>query len=116
MNVIGSRPDGWWRDRSGAMRRLVAALDRVAERRGGDWIVVFDGRRRDVGGVRVAVEWASRRGRDAADDRIVELVAAAAGERIVYTSDRRLQARVAVLGAAVRTAGRIHDLIDRSAP
>ena len=23
MNVIGSRPDGWWKDRAGAMRRLV---------------------------------------------------------------------------------------------
>ncbi len=23
MNVIGSRPDGWWRDREGAVRRLV---------------------------------------------------------------------------------------------
>ena len=31
-NVIGSRPDGWWRDRAGAARRLVAALDDLAER------------------------------------------------------------------------------------
>ena len=29
-NVIGSRPDGWWRDRAGAARRLVAALDALA--------------------------------------------------------------------------------------
>ncbi|MBM3141325.1 MAG: NTP pyrophosphohydrolase, partial [Chloroflexi bacterium] len=28
MNVIGSRPDGWWRDRPGAARRLVRALAR----------------------------------------------------------------------------------------
>ena len=25
-NVIGSRPDGWWRDRDGAARRLIAAV------------------------------------------------------------------------------------------
>ena len=31
-NVIGSRPDGWWRDRAGAARRLVEPLDRFAER------------------------------------------------------------------------------------
>ena len=29
MNVIGSRPDGWWRDRPGAMRRLVEKLEDV---------------------------------------------------------------------------------------
>lgn len=28
-NVMGSRPDGWWKDRAGAARRLVAQL--------GDW-------------------------------------------------------------------------------
>ena len=29
-NVVGSRPDGWWRDRPGAARRLVAACAGVA--------------------------------------------------------------------------------------
>ena len=29
MNVIGSRPDGWWRDREGAIRRLVDEVPRV---------------------------------------------------------------------------------------
>ena len=28
-NVMGSRPDGWWKDRPAAMRRLVSQL--------GDW-------------------------------------------------------------------------------
>ena len=42
-NVIGSRPDGWWRDRAGATRRLVAALDALAERTGDEVTVVLDG-------------------------------------------------------------------------
>ena len=33
-NVIGSRPDGWWRDREGAARRLIAELERFAEATG----------------------------------------------------------------------------------
>jgi hypothetical protein len=43
MNLIGSRPDGWWRDRPGARRRLVAELAAVV---GADTAVtvVFDGR------------------------------------------------------------------------
>ena len=43
-NVIGSRPDGWWRDRPGATRRLVAALQSLAARTGDEITVVFDGR------------------------------------------------------------------------
>ena len=29
-NVVGSRPDGWWRDRAGAARRLVAGCATLA--------------------------------------------------------------------------------------
>src|SRR3954466_11163390 len=42
MNVIGSRPDGWWRDRDGAMARLVDLLERFASRTGDDVTVVFE--------------------------------------------------------------------------
>ncbi len=41
MNVIGSRPDGWWRDREGAMRRFVAEVQAWAE---DEVIVVLDSR------------------------------------------------------------------------
>ena len=64
MNVIGSRPDGWWRDRDGAVRRLVARLQRLAATGGSPITVVADGRpladlprgraRRRDGAVRVA--------------------------------------------------------------
>ena len=30
-NVMGSRPDGWWRDREGAARRLIDSLEPLAE-------------------------------------------------------------------------------------
>jgi hypothetical protein len=69
MNVIGSRPDGWWRDRRGAMVRLAASLRALEE----EVCVVFDGRPwpgapRDGDGL--TVRWAP-----VADDEIARLVA-----------------------------------------
>ena len=43
-NVMGSRPDGWWRDRADAARRLVADVIPLAIRHGGAWTIVFDGK------------------------------------------------------------------------
>ena len=110
-NVIGSRPDGWWRDRPGAARRLIAALQELA-RRGGDRIsVVLDGRPLpDVPeGVHdgVLVAYATRAGRDAADDRIVTEVEKdrEPASLVVVTSDRKLAERVRALGATVEGAG-----------
>jgi nicotinic acid mononucleotide adenylyltransferase/predicted RNA-binding protein with PIN domain len=110
-NVVGSKPDGWWRDRAGATRRLVASLQSLAARTGDEVTVVFDGRpvadlaegRHD--GVRVA--YARRAGRDAGDDRIVEEVSADddPGSLTVVTSDRELSQRVRALGAEVEGAG-----------
>ena len=42
MNVIGTRPDGWWSDRDAAMLRLVDLLERWAAAEGEDVIVVFE--------------------------------------------------------------------------
>ena len=42
-NVMGSRPDGWWRDRAGAARRLVAEIVPLALSHGDAWTIVFDG-------------------------------------------------------------------------
>jgi broad specificity phosphatase PhoE len=55
MNVVGARPDGWWRDRTAAMARLTAALDALARETGDPVTVVFDGRPRDVPAERVEV-------------------------------------------------------------
>ncbi|HEX3424577.1 MAG TPA: hypothetical protein VHT30_00495, partial [Acidimicrobiales bacterium] len=43
MNVIGSRPDGWWRDRPGAMRKLAASLKARAAATGDEVAVAFEG-------------------------------------------------------------------------
>jgi predicted RNA-binding protein with PIN domain len=110
MNVIGSRPDGWWRDRDGAVRRLLRRLQDAAERSGDDITLVLDGRPladlpEGVHG-RVTVRYAGRRGRDAADDRIVELVTGdedPASLRVV-TSDRALVERVTTAGATTEGA------------
>jgi len=116
-NVVGSRPDGWWRDRPGAFARLVVRLRRLADE-GDEVTVVFDGaevaalQEGDHGGVRV--RWARRRGRDAADDRIVELVE---GDQdpsglLVVTSDRALAGRVRHAGAEVHGAGSLLRRLD----
>lgn len=107
MNVIGSRPDGWWRDRDAAVRRLLERLQRMAAASGQAVTLVVDGRPLpDVAegehrGVRVL--YAQRSGADAADDRIVATVAADddPGSLQVVTADRVLRERVQGLGADV---------------
>ena len=97
MNVIGSRPDGWWRDRTGAMRALAADLGRWASQTGGRVTLVLDGRERDLGEhPGVDVRWAP-----VADDLIAELAAADPGVHVA-TSDRGLIARLG--GARVEGA------------
>ena len=44
-NVMGSRPDGWWRNRAEAAQRLVSDIVPLARSLGGTWTVVFDGAR-----------------------------------------------------------------------
>jgi predicted RNA-binding protein with PIN domain len=114
MNVIGSRPDGWWRDRTGAMRRLVEQLDAFAAATGDDVTVVLDGRPRDVGAPdHVAVAFAPG-GRDAADDEIARRVAADPdpGSLTVVTSDRGLVERVTGSGARVESVQPFRARID----
>jgi predicted RNA-binding protein with PIN domain len=104
MNLIGSRPDGWWRDRPRAARELVEDLRGLGE----PVTVVFDGRPLDVADSGpVEVRFASRRGRNAADDDIAQLVDEAdePQEWRVVTSDRDLGERVRARGADVVGVG-----------
>ena len=115
MNVIGSRPTGWWRDRPGAMRALVEELDAFAERSGEPVTVVLDGRAvRLEGGPGVTVQFASRRGRNAADDDIAAIVESDAdpADLSVVTSDGDLARRVRDAGATVLGAGEFRRRLD----
>ena len=128
-NVIGSRPDGWWRDRAGAVRRLrdalatalaegfeLEVLDANAEPPAPasvvppEIVLVTEGAARSVVGV-PGVEVAAAAG--SGDDTIVEVVAARAGGRsvVVVTADRELRRRVQEYGASILGPGRLLDFI-----
>ena len=117
MNVIGSRPDGWWRDRPGARRALVAELAAVAAE--GEVTVVFDGRptpgEADAAtALGVGVEFAPG-GPNAADDRIVAMLGAEPDPAsvTVVTSDAALATRARALGATVQSVGAFRRMLDR---
>lgn len=104
MNVIGTRPDGWWRDRHAAMVRLVDMLERWAAETGDDVTVVFERRPSPpiVSSV-IEVAHAPRPGANAADHEIVRLLGEdrAPHEIRVVTSDRVLADLSRGAGAAV---------------
>jgi predicted RNA-binding protein with PIN domain len=115
MNVIGSRPTGWWRDRPGAMRSLVEELEAFARRTGDPVTVVFDGTPFELeGGAGVTVLFASRRGPNAADDDIAALVERdeQPASLSVATSDADLARRVRAAGATVVGAGEFRRMLD----
>ena len=118
MNVVGSRPDGWWRDRKAAMRRLIAVLGAFAAESGEPLTVVFDGRPFDLSGesVEVEVAFAPGQGPNAADHEIAARV-----ERdpdpasiTVVTSDRELAGRVRAAGATVAGSAAFRRRLDEA--
>jgi predicted RNA-binding protein with PIN domain len=115
MNVIGSRPDGWWKDRGRAMVTLVDKLDQWASVHGDDVTVVFE-RPPSIAitSSLVAVAHAPKAAPNSADDEIVRLVQAASRchDIRVVTSDKALTDRVRGLGASVYPAESFRNLID----
>ncbi len=115
-NVVGSVPDGWWRDRRGAAERLrdrlvaFAAAGLPADSGAPPWavgaqldvVLVVEGAARGVAPVpRVGVESAPGSG----DDLIAELAARSRSAEpgrpcLVVTADRELRARVTAAGAS----------------
>jgi predicted RNA-binding protein with PIN domain len=110
MNVIGSRPDGWWKNRQQARVRLVEQLERWASAAGHEVIVVLEGPTSPP----IQLHHASKAAANSADDEIVRLVSA--NERpakiTVVTSDAALAERVGNMGVSVCPATRFRDLID----
>jgi hypothetical protein len=104
MNVIGARPDGWWRDRAGAIERLVAQVDRWAEGCDERVTVMLEHEPRgEVDAERVEMAWASTGGRDAADREILARLPGWLDEDevVVVTSDRDLRTKARAAGAEV---------------
>lgn len=106
-NVVGSRPDGWWRDRAGAARRLLVKLAALQGQLPGTTIAVvlegaarkaLDGDPLDLGGLRVVMAPAS--GDDTITQVTVDFLAAENPPAVtVVTADRGLRQRVEPLGA-----------------
>jgi 8-oxo-dGTP diphosphatase len=116
-NVMGSRPDGWWRDRPGAAVRLHAEITALAasgrpvlpgENEPPEFVMVLEGATRAAAAridaapgpglaSRVRVIQAAGSG----DDAIVDLVRELPGRRIVVTADRELRRRCVAAGAEV---------------
>jgi predicted RNA-binding protein with PIN domain len=119
MNVIGARPDGWWRDRRSAIVALFERLQAFARSRSLDVTLVVDGR--PLSGLAegsygpIYVLYPGRSGPNAADDRIIEFLREhdqpASVE--VVTSDRDLASRARNLGARVRGAASLLDELDQ---
>lgn len=107
MNVIGTRPDQWWKDRDQAMLRLVDALERWAAAEDEEVVVVFE--RKPSPPIRstvIEVTHAPKPKANAADDEIVRRLKAdpEAHTVRVVTSDRALAERSYAAGATVEGA------------
>ncbi len=119
MNVIGSRPTGWWRDRAAALRRFVSSIRELVNSESAiELTLVVDGQPVDglpenvFGSLRVL--YATSHGPDAADDLIVRLVAAddEPTSLVIVSSDRALRERVRALGAEVVGVGSLLRRLD----
>jgi hypothetical protein len=102
-NVIGSRPNGWWRDRPGSARRFVEDVRaaRRAERLPGAVVIVLEGQARPGAAEgeadHVRVVHAASEG----DDTLALLAAEATEPVTLVSADRGLRERTQAVGAEV---------------
>ena len=119
---MGAGADGWWNDPVAAAARLTQAIADWTRHHDDPVTVVYDGRPEpavaDLAGGPLTVDFARRPGRDAADDRIVEIVEESYGDEPalrVVTSDRGLVARLPP-GVEVEGAGRFRTRLGLGGP
>jgi len=113
---MGAAANGWWRDPPAAVRGLIDRIRCYSAATAEAVEIVLDVPQPDLaegehGGV--VIRYATRRGRNAADDRIVELLDSG-GSALVVTSDRDLAERARSRGAEVIGAGAFLALLQRS--
>jgi predicted RNA-binding protein with PIN domain len=98
-NVVGSRPDGWWKDRAGAARRLHERM-LTADLSCDEAVLVLEGAAR--GGTPTGRDGHVRtvHARGSGDDEIVVQANRPGDTVVVVTADRILQSRVAAVGAS----------------
>lgn len=117
MNVIGTRPDGWWRDRDKAMARLVDLLERFVAVTGDDVTVVFERPPRPpLRSTLIEIAHAKKRGPDAADFEIVRRLKEHPNPGLVHvvTSDNWLADAVNATGATVLSSDSFRTRIEAS--
>ena len=115
MNVIGTRPDGWWKDRDAAMARLVDRLERWSAETGDDVTVVFERKPNPpLSSPVIEVAHAPKPRPNSADDEIVRRLRddPNPGSIRVVTSDNVLSDLVHGLGATVEPSSSFRDRID----
>lgn len=120
-NVVGSRPDGWWRDRAGANTRLLERLAALCEETvpgpGGSAVriaavlAVVEGRARDVAGPATVHLVRAEADGDTAVVQAARQVLAGGGAALVVTADRGLRERLDE-GVAVTGPGWLLALLD----
>ncbi len=113
-NVIGSRPDGWWRDRPGAARTFV---DRVRAAVGtgrltGPVVVVLEGAARGGVGVGTADDVTVVHAAGSGDDTLLAVTGEASGQVTLVSADRALCRQAQDLGAEVARPGWLIDRLD----
>ena len=117
MNVIGTRPDAWWKDRDAAMLRLVDLLERWVAAEGDHVTVVFERPPRPpIRSTVIEVRHAPKPRANAADDEIIRLLSEEPNPTAVrvVTSDRWLADRAWAIGATVEGAQSFRARLDET--